>query len=494
MKKKSVSKIFLLFVFFQVLYSQPKFRLNLPFWNFNEVYQGEELQQNVVIKNLGDETLVVDIKTSCECINLNIYKLTILPLQEKQIRIKIDTKKYSGKITEYVFFNTNDPKVRYLRWIIEGKVISKEETKYKKELILTTTTTIIPVKLFFTSGCYICKKLKTKFFPALERKFNVKIQVEEYPLELIENYELFISLENQLQDINNKLPAVVVGDKILGGENEIRKYIETLVQGVIQEKFVSLDHIKNVNFILRRVKMLNIATVILAGLVDGVNPCAFATVVFLIAYMSMITKRSTKEIFFTGMFFIIGVFFTYLFVGFILKNIFIINIKNFFGKILYTLLGLTTLILAGLNFIDIIAIKKIESGQEAKVLTQLPSSLRMKIYDFVDRNIKNKRLIPFGFLLGIVISSIEFFCTGQIYLPTIMYMLAYPELKVRGVLYLVIYCFMFILPLLFVFLSILFGLKSETIENIVRKYVKTVKFATGVVFLILSAWMFSVVF
>jgi hypothetical protein len=176
------------------------------------------------------------------------------------------------------------------------------------------------------------------------------------------------------------------------------------------------------------------------------------------------------------------------------KIVSVIKIKSVVGKIFYIFLGIITLVFAVLSFVDMVAIKKIESGSQAKVYLQLPGFLRMKIYDFVDKTAKFKYIIPIGFFLGIGISLIEFFCTGQIYLPTIMYMFAYESLKVKAFFYLVLYCLMYVLPLVIIFVCVLFGLNSEIIEEFNRRYTKTVKFLTGVVFLVLSILMFLVIF
>ncbi|MDI6641187.1 MAG: cytochrome c biogenesis protein CcdA [Elusimicrobiota bacterium] len=231
-----------------------------------------------------------------------------------------------------------------------------------------------------------------------------------------------------------------------------------------------------------------------AGFIDGLNPCAFAAIVFLIAYLSMIQKRPTIEIFSTGMFFILGVFITYFFIGLGLNKLFVsIRFKAESAQIVYLIIGTITLILAVLSFLDFFAIRRIEEGKKAKVILQLPNYFRWKIYNFVEKYSKFKYLIPIGFFLGLIISLLEFFCTGQIYLPTIIYMFSQKELQLKAITYLLFYCLMFILPLVAIFLSLLFGMKLDRIEAIGRKHIKTVKLATGIVFLILSILMFSVV-
>ena len=56
------------------------------------------------------------------------------------------------------------------------------------------------------------------------------------------------------------------------------------------------------------------ASLVLAGLVDGINPCAFATIIFLLSYLQ-VTRRRPVEIAQVGLSFIIGVFITYFLLG-----------------------------------------------------------------------------------------------------------------------------------------------------------------------------------
>jgi len=481
--------IFLIFLCIEgVVYSSPTFKISQPYWNFGEIQEGAKISTRIKIKNVGNEVLIVKIRTSCECLTVDVNNLSLTPLEEKIIKLEFNSKGYSGKTIFYVFFDTNDPEVKHLPWIVEGNIVSL--TNY--ENFLTSLT----IKMFYTKGCIVCKKIMTKILPKIEQKLNIKIYVEEYPLEITKNYELFVSVEKELGYQNTKIPAVVIGKKILSGEKEIEKNIYSEIKNVVKQyEEVKLEQRIEQKEIVEQIKSLSVIPILFAGIVDGLNPCAFATIVFLIAYLLIIKKQTRKKLFLIGIFFIFGVFVTYLLIGIgLYKIVGVIEIKSIVSKIFYVLVGIITLVFAGLSFADMIAIKRIESGGQSRVFLQLPGSLRMKIYDFVDKSTKFKYIIPIGFFLGIGISFIEFFCTGQIYLPTIMYMFAYKSLRIKAFFYLVLYCLMYVLPLIIIFICVLFGLNSEIIEEFYRRFVKTVKFLTGVVFFVLSLLMFSVVF
>lgn len=59
--------------------------------------------------------------------------------------------------------------------------------------------------------------------------------------------------------------------------------------------------------------------------------------------------------------------------------------------------------------------------QYGKVVVQLPGKLRKWNHNMIEKlkNVSPKRMLPAVFLLGLVISAGEFFCTGQLYVASI---------------------------------------------------------------------------
>jgi thiol:disulfide interchange protein len=94
-----------------------------------------------------------------------------------------------------------------------------------------------------------------------------------------------------------------------------------------------------------------------------------------------------------------------------------------------------------------------------------------------------------AFFTGFVVSLLELACTGQVYLPTIIYVMSQPELAAQAFLYLLLYCLMFILPLVVVFVLSYFGTSSEQLGQFVNRHTSTIKFATGLLFIGLALWM-----
>ncbi len=109
--------------------------------------------------------------------------------------------------------------------------------------------------------------------------------------------------------------------------------------------------------------------VFLAGLLDGINPCAFATIIFLLSYLQ-VTRRSSTQILAVGGAFILGVFLTYFALGLGLVEI-VGKLEGFrvAGRILNLLLAAACLWVAWMSFRDARLARR---GQLAEMTLQLP--------------------------------------------------------------------------------------------------------------------------
>ena len=223
-----------------------------------------------------------------------------------------------------------------------------------------------------------------------------------------------------------------------------------------------------------------------AGLIDGLNPCAFATLVFFVSYLTF-TGRKGREILFVGISFTLGVFITYLLVGVgLLKVIQSLSFFNALGRWVYLITALLCLMLAVLTFRDFFRARK---GQASEMTLKLPMTLRRRINKVIREGAQVRAFVAMAFVTGFLVSLIELACTGQVYVPTIVYVLSQPELAAQAFLYLVIYCLAFILPLVVVFALSYFGTTSEQLGQFVNRHTATIKLVTGAVFLGLGLWM-----
>ena len=95
---------------------------------------------------------------------------------------------------------------------------------------------------------------------------------------------------------------------------------------------------------MERFRTLGLSAVAAAGLVDGLNPCAFATLIFLVSYLAFV-GRERREVLLVGLAFSLSVFVTYFLVGLGLLRAFqSVSIVPLVGRFVY--LGAAGLALA----------------------------------------------------------------------------------------------------------------------------------------------------
>jgi Protein of unknown function (DUF1573) len=86
-------------------------RASVPFtsFNFGDVYTGDIISQIFVIKNDGDEELLIkDFKADCGC-TVNRADRKIPPGKEGTAEVEVQTVSQSGLINKYATLHTNDP-------------------------------------------------------------------------------------------------------------------------------------------------------------------------------------------------------------------------------------------------------------------------------------------------------------------------------------------------------------------------------------------------
>jgi cytochrome c biogenesis protein CcdA/glutaredoxin len=288
-------------------------------------------------------------------------------------------------------------------------------------------------------------------------------------------------------------PAVFVGDEALVGEELHTRSLEELLAryaasgaGPICQGWEEATRDEAASGIVARFRSFGALTILGAGLVDGLNPCAFATLVFFVSYLTFMERRG-REVLAAGAAFTLGVFLTYLGVGFgALKFLTALPFLSAISRWVYGLTAVLCLALAAGSLYDWYQARR---GKLDEMRMKLPTRLRRWINRAVREGAGMRAFVPVTFITGAVISIIELACTGQVYLPTILFVLSVPELRLQAGLYLVFYNLMFVLPLVVVFVLAYFGATSQQFGLFIHRHTAKVKLATAVLFVLLAVWM-----
>lgn len=349
------------------------------------------------------------------------------------------------------------------------------------------------IAYFYQTGCDVCSRV-TADLDYLRNKYP-QMQVQTF--NIYENADLAAWLTEQVGYQGEfYTPALFIGDQVLVDREiqleKITAVLERVKESGTEPLWLNYDPAQGQSSVIDRFKSMGWMAVVFAGLIDGINPCAFATLIFFVSYLTL-SGRKGKEVLLVGGSFAAGVFLAYLAVG--------LGVYKFlerFGsaldivsRIVYLLTGIFCLVLAVFSFIDY---RRAKGGKTEDMMLKLPEPLRKQINATIRKG-RNTRHYVFGaFLSGILISFLELACTGQVYLPTIIFVSSIPELRLRAFLFLVIYNLLFILPLVVIFILVYFGTTSKQLTQFFQERAALVKFAMGVLFVALGGWLiFSLV-
>lgn len=227
--------------------------------------------------------------------------------------------------------------------------------------------------------------------------------------------------------------------------------------------------------------------VIVPGLVDGINPCAFATIVFFVSYLTLL-ERKGREILMVGLSFTLAVFISYLVFGMVLREV-LAGLVGLVGPVLRPILNvavaLVCLALAILSFDDY---RKVRRGRVTDMALRLPDRLRMWVNAAVRRGVNARAFVLASFVSGVVVSFVELACTGQVYVPIIQGV-SNSAYRAQSTLILVVYCLAFIAPLVAVFVAAYTGTSSREMGLLLQRHTATVKLVTAALFLGIGLWL-----
>lgn len=343
------------------------------------------------------------------------------------------------------------------------------------------------VLFFYKPGCKDCERIRDMLRVISEAQ---PLDLVEHNIERSEGAEINQTLCARFRvepELHQVTPAVFTQAGALVKTqvtfNALQRLIEKTSEQAVDSAWSLVGEKERASAggeIAQRFDSFSVGWVALAGLLDGINPCAFATIIFFLSYLR-VARRSPREILMVGMAFIAAVFVAYFAVGLGLSQL-VAKLEAFawVRTWLNRVLALVALVLAWLSFRD--GLKALRGRIEESTL-QLPEFLKTRIRSVIRVQAKSAHFIAAAFASGIVISLLELACTGQVYLPTIVYMMKQGSLTAVG--YLLLYNIAFVLPLIIIFVFAWLGMTSDALIDLQKKHTAAVRFATALLFLAL---------
>ena len=228
-------------------------------------------------------------------------------------------------------------------------------------------------------------------------------------------------------------------------------------------------------------------TVLLAGLADGFNPCAFSIIIVLAGILA-VGGRKRRARLLGGWAFCIASFFTYMAMGLGLMRVLrTLEGMRLFYDIVMTMLSITLFILGFLSVRDAFRYRK--EKVSSAIALQLPDKVKRLIRVVAETSWSGPSVVVTGFGCGFLVTLLDSLCTGQIYVPVLALISREVEAW-RSFMLLAVYNLAFIAPLIVIFILAAKGADSERMSRWSKRNVFPSKIAMGIVFAILGVLVF----
>ena len=330
---------------------------------------------------------------------------------------------------------------------------------------------------FYGNGCPHCARIQP-FIDEMSAKYP-QIQVKSLEIYFnASNQAMYRDFVARYEVKSDGIPAVFISDKALIGENIIRNNLEEEIlytlshESVCPETYsarVGTPH----DISPGEAVDLTIPAVITAALVDSINPCAFAVLIFLLTYLVSLKER--RRVLVAGLIYISAVFIVYFLSG---LGLFALVQQAGIGGIVATIAAVIAIIAGLINVMDALRDKAIPS-------LSIPASQKDRIQDYV-----TQASLPAAFLLGGLVSIVELPCTGGVYLA-ILGLLSRTMTLSAGLPYLLLYNAIFVAPLLMILFVVYAGVSTDTLDTLQVRGRRWMRGSIGAFLIVLGTLMLS---
>lgn len=305
--------------------------------------------------------------------------------------------------------------------------------------------------------------MENEILPELKGLFGNLYILDRRDIGIMTNYLRLAGYQEQLGcNRDADVSMVVNGQVLLNGLSEIRSRLFETIDRALSGELNAVPAVPATMANLQaRARRFTLPGVMVAGLVDGLNPCAIATLVFFISLLAMF-KISGRQLLLAGGAFCAASFLTYYAIGLGLLRV--LHLAAGFGPLRTAIdLGMTLMLLAlaALSFRD--AWRYRHGGDPNRLSLRLPRPIVRATHAVIRRGLRDRNLILGGAGIGAAVTALESICTGQVYVPTLVLVMRGGGSTLTAAAYLMLYNCMFILPLVVAFGLAWRGLQTATL-------------------------------
>jgi hypothetical protein len=367
------------------------------------------------------------------------------------------------------------------------------------KVTISEKTFSVDLAYFYQKGCAQCDRA-SYLLKYIGEKYP-HLHVKPIDLNTDDGKRLNETLSNRLglpQEKRLIAPSIFIGNDYLSPGEITESKVEALIATYEKVETKSALEVEEKEIqkaeasMIERFKSFGVIAILLAGLIEGLNPCALATLVFFISYLTMV-GRTRKEIFWVGMGFTGSGFVTHLLLGLgILSFVQHLSFLPLFSRIVYFITFLFSTFLGIFSLYDYVQLKR---GRPSKMTLQVPNALKKRIHRIIrtregeleaGKEVKPTRFLFAAMVIGFIVTLLQSTCTSQVYLPTILFVTNIPSLRDSAMFYLILYNLIYILPLLTIFGIVYWGTTSQQLAFFLQRRTSTIKLLTALFFFALA--------
>lgn len=280
------------------------------------------------------------------------------------------------------------------------------------------------VEYYFDLTCETCGKYKlyracNQTVVRIEEEYGDLIRVDWLSVADVDNLQRFREYDVLV------LPLLVFnGTVFLGGQDITEMKARETINGLIRgSRLASRAYPREIT----------VPLVVVSGLLDGINPCAIALLVFFISFLFGV-HETRRNVFKLGSIYILGLYVTYLVIGVgLLRAINLFGVERPFAQVAVVLLV----------FMGLVSIRDAISHEKPLLRFAWPDRFR---------SLAERSTALVAAAMGVLVGLGEFPCSGSIYVG-VLALLSSGSSFIEGLLYLLLYNLMFVLPLILILLS-----------------------------------------
>lgn len=377
--------------------------------------------------------------------------------------------------------------------IVDGVVYSgssRIENAMPADFIENESTDSVMYYLYSPSceGCAAAKDTLDSLPETLTVKrgmYEFESRIELISINIYENLDVAKALFERYDVPEDKqtTPIIFLRDTYLNGADRINRMLYYMLENA---QAVGTPLIETGDAPAADVSGLTWAGTFTAGLVAGFNPCALSMLLFFLTLLLPLKKN-------TGLYasiYLASKFAMYLLIGTVLLTAFSAWNPTWLplaAKLLLTVIGA---VLVVMNLMDAWSAHREKYGQ---IKNQLPRGIRHFLHERIKRVLEHpgRALVPSIILLGLIVASSEFLCSGQLYLATLTAGLELGIEYLRQFMLLVVFCLAFLLPSVALTVLVIKGRDMFGLSDAMLRRMPVIKLATAIVMaaIIVIAWV-----